>query len=288
MLGLKYGCTFGIMEVTMKMSKIVVCALGVVMLANSAFAHDVKLKEQELPFGFPSYFEYSFDYASRYMSEGYVEDPNYNYTRILTLGWSITDNLSFHIGGLERVEHLNKFFSDVAELDCFAGLSLTLPDVPGLGAMEFNMDYIYYNYPHDGAHTHDVDNKEYEIDINATELFLKPGIAFVHDFENDAIKANVNATYELNLERICKFLVFECPMEFWFGNHQYSGCTEHLAAYSLCISPALKIKIKDIIFLGVFTQMSWALDSDVRRYWKDDKDNNSFNMCWGLNFTISI
>ena len=52
----------------------------------------------------------SLSYSSRYISEGNVGNPDAIDTLSLTLGWDITDNLSFHIGGVgiydERHLHL--------------------------------------------------------------------------------------------------------------------------------------------------------------------------------------
>ena len=271
----------------MKLNTLIVFALSGIMLAGAAMAQEEETDER--PAWIPS-LELSIDRTSRYMSEGNVGNPDPIDTISLTAEWSVTDNFAFHIGGVAVVDETDACDNEhnVEEWDWSAGFTFSIPEIAGIGTLEFNFDYIYYNYPHDGVHTHDVDTKEYEIDINATDLFLSPGIAFVHDFENDVIKANVNATFEQQLTAISENLSFECPVELWVGNHQYTGCTSHTAAYSLCTQPTLKYEINDNLSVGAYVQMGWALDSRVRRDWREDENNNAFNVCWGLNLTVSF
>ena len=58
--------------------------------------------------------------------------------------------------------------------------------------------------------------------------------------------------------------------------------------YSLCVQPTLNYEITENVSVGTYVLMGWALDSDVRRDWKDDENNNAFNVCWGLNLTLSF
>ncbi|MCR4574520.1 MAG: hypothetical protein K5787_12210, partial [Lentisphaeria bacterium] len=235
--------------------------------------------------------------SSRYMSEGNVGNPDAIDTLSLTLEWGITDNLSFHIGGVGIYDETDVCGNrrNIEEWDWLAGLTYTTPKYDVIGKIEISFDYIYYNYPRNKAdeltgktlHNHTIDTKEYEIDVTAVDLFLSPGIAFVHDFENDVIKANVNVTFEQKLEKISEKLAFECPVELWFGNHQYSGA-DHTTIYSLCVQPTLNYEITENVSVGTYVLMGWALDSDVRRDWKDDENNNAFNVCWGLNLTLSF
>ena len=271
----------------MKLNKLVICVLSGILLAGAAFAQEAE--ESERPVLLPA-LELSLDHSSRYMSEGNVGNPDPINTIDLTAEWGVADNFAFHVGGTAIVDETDACDNrhNVEEWDWKAGFTFSLADLPGLGTLEFTCDYIYYNYPRDGAHTHDTDTKEYEIDVNATELFLSPGLAFVHDFENDVIKANVNVTFEQTLTAISEKLAFECPLELWCGNHQYTGCTSHTAFYSLCAQPTLKYEICENVSIGAYVQMGWALDSRVRRDWREDENNSAFNACWGLNLTASF
>ena len=268
----------------MKLKKTVVCALTGILLAGSVMAEEVKeAQDNERPAWLPS-LELSLDHTSRYMSEGNVGNPDPIDTLSLTAEWGITDNFAFHIGGVAIYDETNACDHDdnVEEWDWSAGVTFNLP-----GGIEVTLDYIYYNYPWD-EHKHNVDTKEYEIDVNATELFLNPGIVFVHDFENDVIKANVNVTYEQELAFISEKLGFECPVEVWFGNHQYTGSTSNTTAYSVCVQPTLTYEINENFSIGAYVQMGWALDSRVRRDWREDENNSAFNVCWGLNLTANF
>ena len=274
----------------MKLNRIVVCALSGLMLAGFVLAEEPQQPEKnDRPAWFPT-LELSIDRTSRYMSEGNVGNPDPVDTISLTAEWEITDKFSVHFGGVAIMDETNACDNDknVEEWDWSAGVTFSLADIPGIGTLEFTADYIYYNYPRDGAHTHDTDTKEYEIDVNATELFLSPGIAFVHDFENDVIKANVNVTYEQELAFISEKLGFECPVELWFGNHQYTGSTSGTTAYSVCVQPTLTYEINENFSIGAYVQMGWALDSRVRRDWREDENNSAFNVCWGLNLTAKF
>ncbi len=264
----------------MNFKKTIVCTL----LAFSVLA----IAEEET--GWKPSLELSIDHTSRYMSEGNVGNPDPIDTIGLTVEFPVTDDLALHLGGTAIYDETNACDNrrNVEEWDWNAGFTFTLNELPGIGALEFNFDYIYYNYPRDKVHTHDTDTKEYEIDINATELFLSPGIVFVHDFENDVIKGNVNFTYELPLDNLLENLSFECPFEFWAGNHQYTGCTKGSTAYSFCTQPTLSYAINENLSVATYVQMGWALDSRVRNDWKDDENNNAFNACWGLNMTLSF
>ena len=270
-------------------------AMMMVLTSVCLFAQE-EAPEKERPIWLPS-LELSLDRSSRYMSEGNVGNPDAIDTLSLTLEWGITDNLSFHIGGVGIYDETDACGNrrNIEEWNWQAGLTYTTPKYDVIGKIEIKFDYIYYNYPRNKAdaltgktlHNHTIDTKEYEIDVTAVDLFLSPGIAFVHDFENDVIKANVNVTFEQKLEKISENLAFECPVELWFGNHQYSG-TDHTTVYSLCVQPSLNYEITENVSVGTYVLMGWALDSDVRRDWKDDENNNAFNVCWGLNLTLSF
>ncbi len=277
----------------MKLNKIAVFALSGLLLAGTAIAQEEAAEESERPAWLPS-LELSLDHTSRYMSEGNVGNPDPINTISLTAEWGITDNFAFHIGGVAIIDETDACGNDdnVEEWDWLTGVTFTLP-----GGIEVNIDYIYYNYPRNKAdeetgktqHDHAIDTKEYEIDVTATELPLSPGIVFVHDFENDVIKANVNVTYEQELSFISDKLGFECPVELWAGNHQYTkGCTEHTVVYSTCVQPTLTYEISENVSIGTYVQMGWAINSKVRRDWKEDENNCAFNICWGLNLTATF
>jgi len=271
-------------------------AMMMVLTSVCLFAQEAESAEDSRPAWLPT-LELSLDHSSRYISEGNVGNPDAIDTLSLTLGWDITDNLNFHIGGVGIYDETDACGNrrNIEEWNWLAGLTYTTPEFDAIGKIEIKLDYIYYNYPRNKAdaltgktlHNHTVDTKEYEIDITAVDLFLSPGIVFVHDFENDVIKANVNVTFEQKLEKISENLTFECPVELWFGNHQYSG-TDHTTVYSLCVQPTLNYEITENVSVGTYVLMGWALDSDVRRDWKDDENNNAFNVCWGLNLTLSF
>ncbi len=257
------------------------------LVAQEAAAEQAEPKEEKAAW-IPS-LELSVDHTSRYMSEGNVGNPDPINTISLTAEFGVTDNFALHIGGTAIIDETDACDNEhnVEEWDWQVGFTFST-EINGIGAIEFNFDYIYYNYPRDGVHTHNTDTKEYEIDVNATDVFLSPGIAFVHDFENDVIKANVNVTYEQELTSVMENLGFECPVELWFGNHQYTGCTSSTTAYSLCVQPTLKYDINENIAISAYVQMGWALDGRVRKDWKDDENNNAFNACWGVNLTASF
>ena len=276
----------------MKLNRFAVCALSGMMLAGAVMAAEEAPKEaekEERSALIPS-LELSLDHTSRYMSEGNVGNPDSINTISLTAEWGITENFAVHVGGVAIIDETDACGNNdnVEEWNWLAGFKFSIPEIKGIGTLEFNFDYIYYNYPRDKDHNYTADTKEYEIDVNATDLFLSPGIAFVHDFENDVIKGNVNITYEQKLEKISEQLSFECPVELWCGNHQYTGSTRHTAVYSLCIQPTLKYEINEHFSIGAYTQMGWAIDGSVRRDWKEDENNNAFNVCWGLNLTANF
>ncbi len=275
----------------MNLKKTVCSALTCALFSTALIAQEAENAEaeEERPVWQPS-IEISLDHSSRYMSEGNVGNPDAINTIGLTAEWGLTDNFSLHIGGTAIIDETDACGNDdnVEEWDWLAGFTFTTQEIEGIGKIEFNFDYIYYNYPRDGAHDHQTDTKEYEIDITAADVLLSPGVVFVHDFENDVIKANVNVTYEHTLEFISDKLTFELPVELWVGNHQYTGSTPHTAFYSVCVNPALNYEISDKVSVGTYVNMGWALDKDVRNDWKDDENNNAFNVCWGLNLTMTF
>ena len=98
----------------------------------------------------------------------------------------------------------------------------------------------------------------------------------------------MNVTYVQALEFISEKLGFECPVELWAGNHQYTGCTHHTAVYSVCVQPTLLYEINENFSVGTYLQMGWAIDGGVRRDWREDENNSAFNICWGLNLTATF
>lgn len=266
------------------MKKLTIFVLSGIILAGIAQAQEEKSAER--PAWLPS-LELGLDHASRYISEGNVGNPDPVNKVTLRAEWGITDNLSIHAEGLAIVDETdacNKK-NNVEEWDWKLGATLTTPEIAVIGALEFNVDYIYYRYPSSDA---DVDPQEYEIDVNASDLFLSPGFAFVHDFKYNVIKANANVTYEQPLPFISEKLSFECPLELWTGNRRYTGCSKHGALYSLCLQPTLKYTINENLSICGYTLMAWALDSTVRRDWRDDENNNAFNICWGMSLTANF
>ena len=268
----------------MKLKKIAVVVLTGILLAGAAMAEEAKSAEKEERSAWIPSLELKLDHKSRYMSEGCVGNPDPIETIELTAEWGVTDNFSVHISGLVIIDETdaNDLKHDAEEWDWKAGITYSIPDLAAIGTLEFTADYIYYTYPHDS------DTHEYEIDVNATDLFLSPGIAFVHDFRNHVVKYNVNVTYEKKLDAISEHLSFECPAELWFGNRQFSGCDSDATAYSFCLEPTLKYELNENVSVGAYVQMGWSLDGRVRGAWKDDPNNNAFNCCWGLNLTATL
>ena len=68
----------------------------VLFVAVSLFAQEAAPAEDSRPIWLPT-LELSLDHSSRYISEGNVGNPDPINTLSLTLGWDITENLSFHI-----------------------------------------------------------------------------------------------------------------------------------------------------------------------------------------------
>ena len=275
----------------MNLRNTVICAAASFLFAGAAIAQEAEkaiVEKEERPIWRPA-LEVSFDHSSRYMSEGFVGNPDEIDTISVNAEFGISDNLSFHIGGVAIFDETDACGNncDVEEWDWLAGVTFKTPEIPALGALEINLDYIYYNYPRDKTHKHFTDTKEYELDVNAVDVFLAPGFAFVHDFENDVIKGNLNVTYEQPLKAISEKLSIECPVELWFGNHQYTGTTS-TTAYSLCVQPTLNYAICDNLTIGTYLLMAWALNENVRREWKEDENNNKFNMCWGVKLTAEF
>ena len=271
----------------MSFKKAIVVTLAVFAVTFCGIAQELETEEDS---AWKPSLELSIDHTSRYMSEGNVGNPDAVDTIGLTAEFEVCDGFALHLGGTAVVDETDACDNrhNVEEWDWNVGFTFALDDLPGIGGLEFNFDYIYYNYPHDKVHTHDTDTKEYEIDVNATDLFLSPGFAFVHDFENDVIKGNFNLTYELPLDKVLENLSFECPVELWAGNHQYTGCTSGTTVYSVTAQPTLKYEFNENISVATYVQMGWALDGRVRRDWKEDENNNAFNACWGLNLTFSF
>ena len=266
------------------MKKLAIFVLSGIILAGVVQAQEEKKSER--PAWLPS-LELSLDHASRYISEGNVGNPDPVNKVSLMAEWGITDNFAIHAKGVAVIDETDACGKEkqVEEWNWILGVSFTTPEIAVIGALDFNIDYIYYRYP---SYPEDVAPQEYEIDVNASDLFLSPGFAFVHDFENNVIKANANITYEQALPFISEQLSFECPLELWTGNRRYTGAPRTGALYSLCLQPTLKYTINENLSISGYALMGWALDSTVRRDWRDDENNNEFNICWGMSLTANF
>ena len=71
-------------------------AMMMVLTSVCLFAQEAESAEDSRPAWLPT-LELSLDHSSRYISEGNVGNPDPINTLSLTLGWDITENLSFHI-----------------------------------------------------------------------------------------------------------------------------------------------------------------------------------------------
>ena len=119
----------------MKLNKLAICVLSGMLLAGTVKAQEAA-EAEERPTWLPS-LELSLDRTSRYMSEGNVGNPDPIDTLSLTAEWGITDEFSFHIGGVAIYDETNACDHDdnVEEWDWLAGVTFALP-----GGIEVNID----------------------------------------------------------------------------------------------------------------------------------------------------
>lgn len=271
------------------------------------------MAQDEKPIWQPS-IDITLQYASRYMSDGKIINPESMLFGDLMLGWDFKEFGGIYIGtwvandwndyneakphhqGPGAVQY------EPEEIDYYFGYTYKLANVPVIDSLNFDLCYAYWDYPKrtkwpspgetERKISFDVSTGDFAITENFT---WKPGFMIGWDHENDEwqVKPYVKTTAKL-----MDNLSFKNSLElFWFnarwmcgggkGTHHHEVDEEgeptnsiedayKSGLYTLVWSSELSFAITENISVGPFAKLSWVLDHDYRETWKD-KDNRYYS-----------
>ncbi len=289
-------------------------AFAVAALAGAQiFAQEAvpEVKSEEKCMLIPS-ISLSMQYKSRYISDGFVVNPDNMLFGSLDLGWDFSSFGGLYVG-IWGANDLNRFNADSKvkyepeEFDYYIGYWYEWGDIPGIESLTFDLSYTYWDYP-SRTEWACVGEQQNTIALDVTAgCAMKPGVTANWDPENEKLYFKLHVNYDYDFEEI-KNLNFSTGLALFWGNHRYvaaKGVSEweddnyvgrfkHTAITTLVWDVAFTYSLNDNISFGPFASLSFAVDSDVRDTWKYDENKsvvNSKSGCntlWGFGGKISF
>lgn len=292
------------------MKKLLTSIMAVVALAGiQAFAQEEEqtllgsLRESTKCNLVPSSISLSFDYKSRYLSDGCVVNPQNMLFGSVDASWDFSDNDGLYIGiwganDLNRYNHDSKVKYEFEEFDYYIGYWYSFGENFPL---TLDLSYTYWDYP-SRTQWEGIGEQQNTIALDATfDVFLKPGITVSWDPENEKIYGKIHAFFGKTFEDVCKDLEFGTGLDLFWGNGQYCSAkfidvdgTDDIdkeTFTTLIWTVKATYAVTDKISFGPFAQLAWALDHECRDSWKTEGNANAksgCNTCWGVSASIKF
>ena len=312
----------------MSMKNFVKSVFAVAAIAGAqVFAQDAvpEVKEEGRSRLIPS-MTLNVEYKSRYISDGFVVNPESMIFGSFDLGWDISDTNGIYVGiwGANdwndynegtKGDHEGGVQYEPEEWDYYIGYWHEIGDIPAIESLTLDLSYTYWDYPH-RTHWQCVGEQQNTIALDLTTgCFLKPGVTINWDSENEKIYCKFHVKYEKDIEDI-KGLSFSTGLDLFWGNSHYVNAKgvkkSWVPAYNedgdrdgyedkpvggaalttLVWSAGFSYAVNDHFSFGPFASLSFALDHNVRDSWKSDhKSANSDSGCntlWGFGGTLKF
>ena len=252
-------------------------------------------------------------YASAYMSDGKILNPESMLFGDLTLSWDVTANSGIY-AGIWVANDWNDYNEadgvqyEPEEIDYYVGAWYTIDDLEVIKSLTFDLSYTYWDMPKRTGWNYPGSTKmKLGLDIHTGDfkccddkLSVTPGIKFNNDFENEEwqIVPYVKAGYS-----ICDKLSADSKLElFWENAKWYVGGANHRnhkpvadcdknGLSTLVWSLDLNYAITDKVTFGPFGKLAWCLDHDYRETWKFNGSANMKSGCntlWGVQLNIAF
>lgn len=294
----------------MNMKNFVKSVFAVAALAGAqVFAQEAapEVKEEKICGLIPSSISLTVEYKSRYISDGFVVNPQNMLFGSFDLGWDLTSHDGLYIG-IWGANDLNRYNADSGvkyepeEWDYYIGYWYEFGDIPAIESLTLDLSYTYWDYPsRTGWECKGEQQNTIALDITAG-CILKPGVTINWDPENEKLYFKLHAKYEYEIEDV-KGLSFSTGLAMFWGNGNYVKCKgvcdvkdgipvsrhDHSAITTLIWDAALNYKVNDHFTFGPFASLNFAIDHDVRDTWKlNDNSKSGCNTLWGIGGTLSF
>ena len=249
----------------------------------------------------------SLDYKSRYISDGFVVNPQNMLFGSIDLGWEFGDFGGLYVG-IWGANDLNRYNADSnvkyepEEFDYYIGYWYEFGDIPAIESLTLDLSYTYWDYP---SRTHWEGKGEQQntiaLDITAG-CFLKPGVTINWDPENEKLYFKLHVGYSYDIQDV-KGLSFNTGLAMFVGNGHYVtgkgvlewddgfpvGVADRSAITTVIWDVSLNYALNDYISFGPFASLNFAVDHNVREDWKhDDNSKSGCNTLWGFGGKIKF
>ena len=272
------------------------------------------MAQDEKPMWQPSV-DISFSYGSRYLSDGWVINPESMLFGDINLTWNLREAGEIYIGtwfanDWNDYNRDSKVKYEPEEWDYWVGYAYTLGGLEVIDSVTFDLSYTYWDYPKRTKWPQPGETeRKIKLDISTgkiavTESFTwKPGFMVGWDHENDEWQASI---YVKSTATLIDNLKFNNGLELFWSNGRwrcggYDG-VHHLkreglldsyknGLSTLVWSSDLTYEITENISFGPFAQLAWVLDHDYREVWKSESSPNSksgMNTLWGIKLSFSF
>ena len=294
------------------MKKLMFSLFAAMMLIGvQAIAQDAT---NEKPIWRPSV-DISMSYSSRYISDGWVVNPESMLFADINLTWDFNEFGGIYIGtwvanDWNDYNRDSRIDYEPEEWDYWIGYYYTLNDVPVVNSLTFDLSYTYWDYPKRTQWpARGETERKVALDISTGDFAITedftwhPGFFVGWDHENDEWQAKL---YVKSSYKISDKLSFNNGLDLFWNNGRwrcggYDGVNHAkraglLDSYkngfsTLVWSADLSYAINDYISFGPFAKLAWVLDHDYREVWKSESSPNhksGMNNLWGVQLSISF
>lgn len=219
------------------------------------------------------------NYASAYMYNGFLWNSGNVLQADISLEWQ-----GFYAGAWTNWDFMDDNGyqnNDFEEWDYFAGYDHTFDDVAGLGAITLGAVFTYFDYPS----FPEWDCPEIGLSVCLDDVLLSPNATINWDYEDDRYWASLGGSHSIVVSPISEKLSVDMEGNLYWANSRYNYWNYGVATNALTafqFKAGLSYAVCDHFSFGPFMLCAWALDHELRDVWKDDIQNNAFNVLWGF------
>ena len=313
----------------MNMKNFLKGAFAVAALAGAQiFAQEAapEVKEEKVCGLIPDSISLSMQYKSRYISDGFVVNPDNMLFGSFDLGWDLTSHDGLYVG-IWGANDLNRNNADAGikyepeEFDYYIGYWYEFGNIPGIESLTLDLSYTYWDYPsrtagsrrdgkgnksRDGWSAIGEQQNTIALDITAGCL-LKPGVTINWDPENEKLYFKLHVGYDYEVEDV-KGLSFNTGLSLFIGNGHYvagkgvkktwfinddeeedSIPDTRSAITTLIWDVGINYEVNKHFSFGPFASLNFALDHNVRETWDhNDNSKSGCNTLWGIGGKIKF
>lgn len=226
----------------------------------------------------------SLGYASRYLGEGVVSNPDPVFQGDFNLFWggfqtgvAVVYDLTDWLGYRHEVEEWNYYL----------GYAWTLPPAGPLGEITLSIGWTYFDIPRDRA----ADAQELSLSVTLDEVPLTPALAANWDYENDTWWFSLSAGHSLPLPSIDERLSWDVSAEMFSGNGRWvEGAygVRRAGVTALCLTTGPVFAVSDSLTLRGFVTLAFTPDRSLRRPLRDQPENQGVTTLAGLALDFAL